>query len=66
MGRVEGKVVLVTGVARGRGRAHALRFAEEGADIVGVDAALPFLVDGGSIVATGSVARLLPGTQSAF
>jgi SDR family mycofactocin-dependent oxidoreductase len=37
MGRVDGKVVLVTGVARGQGRAHAVRLAEEGADIVGVD-----------------------------
>ena len=37
MGRVEGKVAFITGVARGQGRSHAVRLAEEGADIVGVD-----------------------------
>jgi (+)-trans-carveol dehydrogenase len=37
MGRVEGKVAVVTGAARGQGRAHALRLAEEGADIIAVD-----------------------------
>jgi SDR family mycofactocin-dependent oxidoreductase len=37
MGRVEGKVALVTGAARGQGRSHALRLAEEGADIIAVD-----------------------------
>ena len=37
MGRVQGKVALVTGAARGQGRSHAIRLAEEGADIVAVD-----------------------------
>jgi SDR family mycofactocin-dependent oxidoreductase len=36
-GRMEGKVAFITGVARGQGRSHALRLAEEGADIIGVD-----------------------------
>lgn len=39
MGRVDGKVALVTGAARGQGRAHAIRLAEEGADIIAVDVA---------------------------
>jgi (+)-trans-carveol dehydrogenase len=36
-GRVSGKVAFVTGAARGQGRAHAVRLAEEGADIVALD-----------------------------
>jgi (+)-trans-carveol dehydrogenase len=36
-GRVEGKVALVTGAARGQGRSHAIRLAEEGADIIALD-----------------------------
>jgi (+)-trans-carveol dehydrogenase len=35
--RVEGKVAFITGAARGQGREHALRLAEEGADIIAVD-----------------------------
>jgi SDR family mycofactocin-dependent oxidoreductase len=37
MGRVQDKVVFITGAARGQGRAHALRLATEGADIIAVD-----------------------------
>jgi SDR family mycofactocin-dependent oxidoreductase len=37
VGRVEGKVAFVTGAARGQGRSHAVRLAEEGADIIAVD-----------------------------
>lgn len=34
MGKLDGKVALVTGAARGQGRSHALRMAEEGADLI--------------------------------
>jgi SDR family mycofactocin-dependent oxidoreductase len=36
-GRVEGKVAFVTGAGHGQGRSHAIRLAEEGADIIAVD-----------------------------
>src|SRR4051812_16938769 len=37
VGLLEGNVVVISGAARGQGRAHAVRFAEEGADVVGLD-----------------------------
>lgn len=37
MGRLDGKVAFITGAARGQGRSHALRLAEEGAEIVACD-----------------------------
>jgi SDR family mycofactocin-dependent oxidoreductase len=40
-GRVEGKVAIVTGAARNQGRSHALRLAQEGADIIAVDICEP-------------------------
>lgn len=38
-GVLEGKVAFITGAARGQGRSHALRLAQEGADIIAVDIA---------------------------
>ena len=43
-GRVEGKVAFITGAARGQGRSHAVRLAQEGADIIAIDICKP--VDG--------------------
>jgi len=40
-GRVEGKVAFITGAARGQGRSHAIRLAEEGADIIAIDICAP-------------------------
>jgi len=36
--RLQGKVAFITGAARGQGRSHAVRLAQEGADIIAVDA----------------------------
>ena len=40
-GRVEGKVAFITGAARGQGRSHAVRLAQEGADIIAIDICKP-------------------------
>lgn len=41
MGQFDGKVAFITGAARGQGRSHAVRLAEEGADIIAVDICKP-------------------------
>ena len=41
MGRMEGKVAFITGAARGQGRSHALRLAQEGAEIIALDLCQP-------------------------
>ncbi len=37
MGSLDGKVAFITGAGRGQGRSHALRLADEGADIIALD-----------------------------
>ncbi len=68
MGRMEGKVVLVTGAARGQGRAHAQRLAAEGADIIAVDLAGPVEVADAGLSppggATGPVTATVPPTAA--
>jgi len=44
-GRLAGKAAFITGAARGQGRAHAVRMAEEGADIIAVDLAMATAAD---------------------
>ncbi|MFC5950438.1 mycofactocin-coupled SDR family oxidoreductase [Pseudonocardia lutea] len=39
MSGLQGKVALITGAARGQGRSHAIRLAEDGADIIAIDVA---------------------------
>ncbi|WP_109524625.1 MULTISPECIES: mycofactocin-coupled SDR family oxidoreductase [Nocardia] len=52
VGRVEGKVAFITGAARGQGRSHALRLAQEGADIIAVDVCKP--VSGTDLIAAST------------
>jgi SDR family mycofactocin-dependent oxidoreductase len=54
-GRVEGKVAFITGAARGQGRSHAIRLAQEGADIIATDLCEP----------VPSVDRCYPGATEA-
>jgi len=37
MGKLDGRVAFITGAARGQGRSHAIRLAQEGADIIAID-----------------------------
>jgi len=41
VGKLDGKVAFITGAGRGQGRSHAVRLAEEGADIIAVDICAP-------------------------
>ncbi|MDF3309671.1 mycofactocin-coupled SDR family oxidoreductase [Rhodococcus sp. T2V] len=68
-GRVEGKVAFITGVARGQGRSHAVRLAEEGADIIGIDVLddMPTVPYGGGTAADlEETARLVEATGRRF
>lgn len=61
MGLMDGRVVMITGAARGQGRSHAIRLAEEGADVIALD-----LCRGADTVAyAGSTPADLEATSSA-
>jgi NAD(P)-dependent dehydrogenase (short-subunit alcohol dehydrogenase family) len=62
-GRLEGKVAVITGAARGPGRSHVVRFAEEGADISN---AMLWLCSDEARYVTGSAIRLDAGGQPAL
>jgi SDR family mycofactocin-dependent oxidoreductase len=51
-GRVEGKVAFITGAARGQGRSHSVRLAQEGADIIAIDVCKP--VSGSDAIAAST------------
>jgi SDR family mycofactocin-dependent oxidoreductase len=63
-GRLEGKVALITGAARGIGRAQAVRFAQEGADVIALDVCGPIdtvVTPAASPVDLTETARLVEG-----
>jgi len=61
-GRLDGKVALITGIAGGQGRAAAVRFAAEGASVVGCDLKVEEATDTVAMVesAGGRIASLQP------
>ncbi|GGY97274.1 hypothetical protein GCM10010300_46550 [Streptomyces olivaceoviridis] len=61
MKRLEGKVALISGTARGRGRAAALRFAAEGALVVGGDLLHEEAVGTQRLIAREGGTALTPG-----
>jgi SDR family mycofactocin-dependent oxidoreductase len=65
MGRLSGKVAFITGAARGQGRSHAVRLAEEGADIVASDVCAPVagnMVSAATLEDLETTARLVEKT----
>lgn len=67
MGRFNGKVAFITGAARGQGRSHAVRLAQEGADIVAIDISHQIQTvhyDGASQADLGETVRLVEAEGS--
>lgn len=65
MGRVQGKVVLITGAGRGQGRSHAVRLAEEGAKIVAVDICAPIETMGYDLASAEDLQQTVKEVESA-
>jgi SDR family mycofactocin-dependent oxidoreductase len=62
-GRLEGKVAFISGAARGQGRSHAVRCAEEGADIIAFDICAPVHSQGSSAATEADLAETVAAVQ---
>jgi SDR family mycofactocin-dependent oxidoreductase len=63
-GRVEGKVAFITGAARGQGRSHAIRLAEEGADIIAVDVCHDYPTVGYALATEADLAETVEAVEA--
>ena len=63
--RFDGKVVFITGVARGQGRSHCLRFAGEGAVVVGIDLCAPMSTVDYPLASTSDLDQTVAEVRSA-
>jgi SDR family mycofactocin-dependent oxidoreductase len=62
--RLEGKVALITGAARGQGRSHALRLARDGADIIAADICAPLATTGYPLATRDDLARTVAEVEA--
>ena len=65
MARLDGKVALITGAARGMGRSHALRLAADGADVVALDIAADIPTVGYPLGTPDQLAETVAGVEAA-
>jgi SDR family mycofactocin-dependent oxidoreductase len=63
-GRVQGKVAFITGAARGQGRSHAIRLAEEGADIIAVDVCHDYETVGYPLASEADLAQTVKAVEA--
>ncbi|MGK5112409.1 MULTISPECIES: mycofactocin-coupled SDR family oxidoreductase [unclassified Geodermatophilus] len=64
MGRLDGKVVFITGAGRGMGRSHAVRLAREGADVIGMDICGPIPSANGPVTTPEDLAETVRAVES--
>jgi SDR family mycofactocin-dependent oxidoreductase len=63
-GRVAGKVAFITGAGRGQGRSHAIRLAEEGADIIAVDICVDYATVGYGMATEEDLAETVKAVEA--
>ena len=64
MGRLDGKVVFITGAGRGMGRSHAVRLAGEGADVIGMDICGPISSATGPVTTPDDLAETVRAVEA--